>query len=252
MENKDKQDTDNSTFGLLTKIWGPHFWETLHCASFGYPINPTEDERTHYKNFFTSVGHVLPCIYCRKSYLEFIRTEPTILDDKVMANRETLTKWVYDMHQRVNKKLEMEYNITYDEVVHKYETFRARCDNKKLDAYRMSTKKDCPIISIDVAKIFSEYANKRNVDFSKLGFYADLINSKNYPEWTDRNNTCHKQIQFMRLNDIGSIEKEGIFKGLPTVEELKLMSMLSTNLKKHEIDKMIYNLGYSKKYKLIN
>ena len=31
--------------GLLTKIWGPHLWKSLHCIAFGYPSNPTDDEK---------------------------------------------------------------------------------------------------------------------------------------------------------------------------------------------------------------
>ena len=29
---------DNINNGLITKIWGPVVWESLHCIAFGYPI----------------------------------------------------------------------------------------------------------------------------------------------------------------------------------------------------------------------
>ena len=44
MSKKIKLD-DSKTNGLITKIWGPHFWETLHCVSFGYPLEPTEEQK---------------------------------------------------------------------------------------------------------------------------------------------------------------------------------------------------------------
>lgn len=43
---------DNKNNGLMTKIWGAHLWEGLHAIAFGYPIEPTEEQKSHYKNFF--------------------------------------------------------------------------------------------------------------------------------------------------------------------------------------------------------
>ena len=46
--------SDNSNNGLITKIWGPDIWSALHSISFGYPINPSQDQKDKYKTFFTN------------------------------------------------------------------------------------------------------------------------------------------------------------------------------------------------------
>ena len=35
----------NSNNGMLTNVWGPSMWHSLHCISFNYPVNPTCEEK---------------------------------------------------------------------------------------------------------------------------------------------------------------------------------------------------------------
>ena len=119
---------DNKNNGLITKIWGPAMWESIHCIAFGYPIEPTEEQKQNYKNFFLNLMNVLPCKFCRDSYKDFVTKEDeTILRDEDFENRESLTKFVFKIHNRVNKKLGVNYNICYDDFVKKYESYRAKC-----------------------------------------------------------------------------------------------------------------------------
>ena len=30
-----------SSNGMLTSVWGPPMWHSLHTISFNYPVNPT-------------------------------------------------------------------------------------------------------------------------------------------------------------------------------------------------------------------
>lgn len=133
--------TDNSSNGLITKIWGNPGWDFLHSVTFGYPINPTDEDKEDYMKMFSikGIGRVLPCSLCRASYVHFITTKgsTTELTWDVMESRETLTKWLYNVHNAVNNKLEFEYLFTYEDLVEKFESFRARCHsssgNKNLD-----------------------------------------------------------------------------------------------------------------------
>ena len=34
----------NSGDGMLTYIWGPPMWHTLHTISFNYPVKPTKEQ----------------------------------------------------------------------------------------------------------------------------------------------------------------------------------------------------------------
>jgi len=272
---------DNINNGLITKIWGPGLWIGLHSISFGYPIHPTIEQKRDYKNFFTSVGDVLPCKYCRVSYKKFISKGNTKLDDSVMENRYTLTRWLYLIHEAVNKKLGVNYGITYNDVVNRYETYRATCVpkdklsndqkgcikplNDKNQCYKISHYKECNIIPICIAKQFIEYAKLRGLDDIDLKFIEsckkDKINKDiNCVAWNKRNKICCDIISRMRINSIQSIELEGKWEGLPTIEELKLILRLSSNLPINEllniIDKLnrlkeLHNIyKINKKYKI--
>ena len=83
--------TDYKNNGLITKIWGQVGWIFNHSVTFGYPIQPTEEQKQQYKQYFISLGHVLPCRYCRESYHNFITSGPTALTDDVLESRESLT-----------------------------------------------------------------------------------------------------------------------------------------------------------------
>ena len=37
--------------GMLTSVWGPSLWHTLHTISFNYPTNPTKEQKSDYYNF---------------------------------------------------------------------------------------------------------------------------------------------------------------------------------------------------------
>ena len=37
---------------ITPDIWGPYGWKFLHYLSFGYPTNPTIEQKNQYKTFF--------------------------------------------------------------------------------------------------------------------------------------------------------------------------------------------------------
>lgn len=247
--------TDYKNNGLITKIWGGPGWTFNHSVTFGYPLEPTDEQKTEYKNYFISLGNVLPCRYCRESYQKFIKTGDTALTDDVLTNRETLTRWLWRVHNAVNDKLEIDYGITYEDMVDRYESFRAKCGKPKptvkgciapLDYKAFSFKKldcvDAPIVQLDVVKPFIGLAKQRGLP-NDYFTYINYVNASGKPFselkkdciWIDRNKFCQEQIKYMRENSIGSIEESGRWKGLPTMDELKLLMMLSSNLNRSEL-----------------
>ena len=106
----------------MTKIWGPCAWEFLHSVTFGFPIEPSEDQKNNYMIFFKTIKDILPCRYCRDSYSDFIVTEPTILDINVLESRDSLIKWFYEIHERVNIKLGVTYETTLVDVKTRFES----------------------------------------------------------------------------------------------------------------------------------
>ena len=164
----------SSISGMKTRFWGPNAWNFLFCSVLGtYPDRLDKKNKTHIKiknefiNLFNSLGFIMPCIYCRQSYRQFIKELPL---NKYMNTRIELCFWLYKLKDKVNKKLlkqenecfkkehekiiarfkekkinKIQYKCLYDklkkdicitkksppfiEVLNKYESYRAGCKN---------------------------------------------------------------------------------------------------------------------------
>jgi hypothetical protein len=125
-----------SSDGMLTTVWGPSMWHYLHTMSFNYPVNPTSEEKKNYRNFILNLKYVLPCKYCRMNLKTNFKQLPIKMCD--MRNRDTFSKYVYNLHELVNKMLNKTSNLSYCDVRERYEHFRARCtdDKPKLFKYK--------------------------------------------------------------------------------------------------------------------
>ena len=120
----------NSGDGMLTSVWGPSMWHYLHLMSFNYPLKPSKEDKKNYRKFILDLQYVLPCKYCRINLQNNFKTLPLTMKD--MENRETFSKYVYNLHELVNKMLNKKSNLTYSEVRDRYEHFRSRCNNNKI------------------------------------------------------------------------------------------------------------------------
>ena len=60
-----------------------------------------------------------------------------------MRNRETFSKFIYKLHETVNKMLGKKSGLSYCDVRERYEHFRARCvDNPKMARINKTRKKE--------------------------------------------------------------------------------------------------------------
>lgn len=119
----------NSSNGMQTSMFGT-IWFILHLISFNYPIEPTDMDKKHYTMFIKSLGYVLPCVYCRDNYEKNLKHAG--FNISVMKNRDTFSKFIYKLHNTVNKMLDKKVNISYTEVRDRYEFFRSRCNETKV------------------------------------------------------------------------------------------------------------------------
>ena len=103
--------------GLNSNIWGPGAWIFLHSISLTYPNNPTENDKKMYKIFFDSLGYLLPCNECSNHYNDYLLKNP--LTDEVLHNKETLTRWLYNLHNNVNHILNKE-KIEFNTFIENY------------------------------------------------------------------------------------------------------------------------------------
>ena len=107
-----------------TRYWGPDGWKLLHTIAYNYPINPNGYDIQTHKIFYTIIGDILPCKFCRISYKQYISETPI---NKYLSSRDDLFKWLYIIHNKVNDKLRKQSLLKYDnpslkEIYDKYST----------------------------------------------------------------------------------------------------------------------------------
>lgn len=134
----------DSDQGMQSKVFGPPLWVALHAIAFGFPASPSDEQRLSYLNFFESLGHVLPCKFCRMSYGKFVsRGGGAPLTLSTVRDRDSLSRWLYRLHNLVNKRLGKRRVPSYERVRLRYESFRAHtcADSSKPSAPSASSRK---------------------------------------------------------------------------------------------------------------
>jgi len=136
--NRTKKNNKNSVYsindyrsndGMLTTVWGPGMWHYLHTMSFNYPVNPTEEDKKNYYDFVYNLQYTLPCKYCRINLKNNFKKMPLNMCN--LKNRETFSRYIYELHELINKMLKKKSGLTYLDVRERYEHFRARCTEEK-------------------------------------------------------------------------------------------------------------------------
>lgn len=129
--------------GMLTSVWGPAMWHYLHTMSFNYPVKPTKENKKHYRDFVLNLKNVLPCKYCRINLTNNFKKKPLLMCH--MASRVTFSRYIYELHETINRMLNKKSNLSYCDVRERYEHFRSRCTDESPKVFtfkRTSTKKN--------------------------------------------------------------------------------------------------------------
>lgn len=113
----------NSRIGLQPTCWGSGAWMFLHSIAYAY--NPEIDKEKYY-NFFMNLGYVLPCEECRLHYSQNVNKNEL---QTALQNQETMFRWVYDLHNQVNKQTGVPESKwpSYDSIKQRYSSFKASC-----------------------------------------------------------------------------------------------------------------------------
>lgn len=114
-----------SPMGINTRVWGPILWQFLHMISFNYPVHPTDQDKKYYYNYITNLQNILPCRSCRDNLTNNLKAAGFGMDK--FENRATFSRFIYDLHNVVNKCLGKKPYLTYEKIRDIYEMFRANC-----------------------------------------------------------------------------------------------------------------------------
>ena len=105
-------------------LWGPHLWRFLHYLSLSYPSNPTDEEKEIMLNFLESLQEILPCEKCRYNFNKHLDN----LDMNALNNNENFIKWLFNVHNDVNKSNNKPI-MEYDDFVKLYSTNQNQINN---------------------------------------------------------------------------------------------------------------------------
>lgn len=120
------------TRGYLYRFdrWGPEFWRVMHAITFLYPDEPSVDDQTRMLTLFRIMPFVLPCSLCGMHFAEAI-TGKYQISEKVLASRENLSRWLVDVHNDVNRRIEKQ-TVQYERVKRFY-TMDSDCPLRPLE-----------------------------------------------------------------------------------------------------------------------
>lgn len=92
-------------------VWGPCAWHLLHAISIGNNKEIKEKNKNSYIVFYKTFGYILPCAICKEHYKNLFGIFHKINYELIC--REYMIKWVFDLHNIVNKNLKKsEYDLT--------------------------------------------------------------------------------------------------------------------------------------------
>ena len=130
----------NNGDGMLTSVWGPSIWHYMHTMSFNYPVKPTTNDKKYYMQFVKNLQYTLPCKHCRVNLKNNFKSIPLKMCH--MKNREAFSRYIYNLHEMVNKILKKKSGLSYCDVRDRYEHFRSRCTTKtpKLFKFKKTQK----------------------------------------------------------------------------------------------------------------
>lgn len=131
-----KDEDYSSGDGMLTSTWGPVQWHFMHTISFNYPVNPSPEDKKHYRDYILNLKNVLPCKYCRMNLKTNLKALPLTMAH--MKNRETFSRYIYDLHEHINKMLNKKSGLSYEDARERYEHLRSRCTLDKPKVFKLS------------------------------------------------------------------------------------------------------------------
>ncbi len=85
-------------------IWGNHAWSFLHAVALSFPVNASIQTKQDYKDFFLSIGKILPCHTCQNNFASHI-VKPELNIDKYLGHPHDLFSWTVKMRNEVQKML---------------------------------------------------------------------------------------------------------------------------------------------------
>ena len=115
---------------LDPKIWGPHYWFFLHTIAMSYPIHPNAVTKRKYYDFVQNIPLFIPVESMAGEFSKLLDQYPV---QPYLDNKESFIRWMWFIHNKINKKLEKPQISLNDFYVNYYEEYKPI--NEKMSEY---------------------------------------------------------------------------------------------------------------------
>ena len=106
---------------LDPNIWGPHFWFFLHSISMSYPNRPNAVTKKKYYDFILNIPLFIPVEHISTVMSKLLDEYPVL---PYLDNRESLVRWMWFIHNKINQKLEKPQITLNDFYIKYYEAYK--------------------------------------------------------------------------------------------------------------------------------
>jgi hypothetical protein len=121
---------------LDSNVWGPPMWFFLHTSAMTYPLRPNAVTKRIYYEFFQNLPLFIP-IETMASYFSKLLDEYPITP--YLDNRESLIRWVWFIHNKINETLGKPKISLNDFYVTYYEHYKPK-NVKTIEYYKLREK----------------------------------------------------------------------------------------------------------------
>lgn len=111
---------------LDKKLWTKSYWEMLEILAY---TSNTLDKINYFKLFVFIISKQIPCDICYYHFNELLKTEYYNIDNYLNRNgynNIVLLKWVWEIHNNVNKRLNKSQYL-FNDLLDKY--LKSNCND---------------------------------------------------------------------------------------------------------------------------
>jgi pyruvate-formate lyase-activating enzyme len=121
---------------LDPKIWGPHYWFFLHTLAITYPHHPNAVTKKKYYEFVQNLPLFIPVEQISKEFEKLIDIYPIT---PYLDNRDSFTRWMHFIHNKINEKLEKPPISLNNFFVQYYNQYKSQ-NEKMAEYYKLKEK----------------------------------------------------------------------------------------------------------------
>ena len=190
------------------KSWGPYAWHLLHTFSINNNRKiKSHEEKTNYYMFYKTFGYIIPCFVCREHYKDEISFLHPLIEEDI--TRKYIIKWVFTLHNRVNKRLKKQ-RFSYSNCVSQniipqngkifffIDIVLKNINYKTIDVYQFEQIHN---FFITFSKLYPDlHIRKKLVELINTKQFTSIVTPTDFYKWYIKNNRKCREMFFQTSN----------------------------------------------------